>query len=249
MQRGCAPRGVSHRVTRPSRPATHDTGAEAAWLAANQNLAHDVKTYKDKLEESRASAKALEAQVVQPPAQGSAGTLPWGPPSKLWDRSPAEWKKMADEGTFGMAYPCGTGTQLPGPLSAEGLALSPDDARVVQAAWDRSVARVDRAVIDACATIVGADLASRLGIQVCDTIVATSGSPGADQKAVALIRAGELPMPGPNDPGIDGYERVLLVKTGEMQAFQADVEQSLGPDDARRIAHDDAPRIVHALSS
>ena len=53
-------------------------------------------------------------------------------------------------------------------------------------------------------------------------------------RQVAEIRAGERQAPGPGDEA-NPVETIFLALTGESKAFESDLAQTLGPDDAHRV--------------
>jgi hypothetical protein len=71
---------------------------------------------------------------------------------------------------------------------------------------------------------------------------------GATQEAmrqVGEIRAGLRPMPGPNEP-VHPVLKMFLALTGEMKLFEGDLAQSLGPEEAHRVAYADGMCMGHS---
>ena len=221
--------------------------AEEPLLAANANLAGQVQQYRSALADNEQARKALEAQLKAAQAKldaqnadGAAGAAAPNPN----DLTPADWKRMADEGTLIAHYPCGQdGNYQPGDDLLSGAGLSPDDAPAIASAYQRAQQQMSDVITAACTAVVGADMASRLGPDTCEAVVRGSqkgAASSADIEKVARIRAGELPMPAPNDPSVDPLERMLLAQTGAMPAFEKDLAQAIGPDAAHRVATSDA---------
>jgi ferric-dicitrate binding protein FerR (iron transport regulator) len=222
------------------------TADDDALLAANQNLADQVKAYKEQLEANDQAKKALEARLKSAEDKLATQENDGAPPKSPYDVSPDEWKDMAENGELRARYPCAPSSDKPWTASAEtlqSLGISPDDGAAVAAAYQRSVQRSNDLTMSGCAQVLGsADLAARLGTGVCGAVISNSvkgDAQRADMKNVALIRAGELPMPSPKDPSVDPYERMLLDQTGALKSFEGDLAQTLGPDEAHRIAYSD----------
>lgn len=53
-------------------------------------------------------------------------------------------------------------------------------------------------------------------------------------RQIGEMRAGLRPMPGPNEP-VHPVVRMFVATMREAQAFEADLAQELGPDDAHRV--------------
>ena len=123
---------------------------------------------------------------------------------------------------------------------ASELGLSPEQARDVERAFVREEARIRTAIERGCAKVVGSlELAQRLGPAVCTSIVTNAVTDNhADTHMVANIRAGNRPIP-PADQ-LTPFASLLLAETEALRAIQEDLAPSLGPEDAHRIAFEDA---------
>jgi hypothetical protein len=213
-------------------------------LAANANLAGQVQQYRSALADNEQARKALEAQLKAAQTKLDAQNRDGAPARDPYDLTPEDWKRMADEGTFVAHYPCGQDDNFkPSDDLMNAAGLSPDEAPAVTAAYQRAQQQVNDVVNAACTAVVGADMASRLGPGTCEAVVRGSqkgAASSADIERVARIRAGELPMPAPNDPSVDPLERMLLAQSGAMPAFEKDLAQAIGPEAAHSVATSDA---------
>lgn len=126
------------------------------------------------------------------------------------------------------------------------LGLAPDDSELLRRAYERSNRRVWSTLRPLCIEAVGNEsVVDMLGPDTCTQVVlnlakaADAESSRAAMLEVAQTRAGERPPP---EPGVQKHPvfELFWALTGETTAFQADLAESLGPDDARRIAFSDS---------
>lgn len=212
-------------------------------LAANQNLADQVEAYKRQLAQNQEASKTLQARLKAAETKLAAQESDGAPPRNPYDPSPDDWKQMAKDGTVVARYPCSMSAGwTPSQSLLDDVGLPAEDAPVLSAAYDRSVQRMNDVVMSGCGQVLGADMASRLGPEICEAVIRSSvkgEAQTADLKKVAQIRAGELPVPAPGDSSVDPLERMLLAQTDALPQLQSDLARSLGPDLAHRVAYDD----------
>jgi len=122
------------------------------------------------------------------------------------------------------------------------MGLPADDAPALAKAVATASQRLWQATEPACAKLVGADEAARLGNEDCFTIILhhfSEGQWGSDAALVSNIRAGNTPMPAPDQ--LDALATRLLAMTDAVQGFEKDLGQTLGPELAEEIATGHAP--------
>jgi hypothetical protein len=208
---------------------------DEALLRANANLAGSVSDYRRRLEaleeQKRAleeQKKALEKQLTEAVAKG--GEEPKKPATNLLTAD--EWREFAKKQTLPLRLPCD-----PGDVNFEGLPT--DDAAAAKAAFDASQKRVWSVVQSACAKALGLDeaMAEQLGTERCIPAI-FSQTRGVSLKTVfhdvALVHAGDLPVPTSDDP-TSALVRVVAAVTGERGSIEADLTSKLGPEDAQRV--------------
>jgi ferric-dicitrate binding protein FerR (iron transport regulator) len=214
---------------------------EEPLLAANQNLAEQVASYKRQLAQNDEAKKALRAQLDAAESKlalQDGGARPRNP----YDLSADDWKKLGKDGVVKALVPCGEEPWTPTASELEKLGLPPEDGPALAAAMSQSRQRVADVVMSGCTQLLGATLANRLGEPTCEAVIGRSAKvnvESADYLKVAQIRAGELPEPAPNDPAVDPLERMLLAQTGAMRQLEGDLAKTLGADEAHRVAFDD----------
>lgn len=168
------------------------------------------------------------------------------PPPYEYDLSRDQWRDLAASGRIKYRMPCplapNTGYKL-GDQVLSALGLSGQDGDAVMDALHKSNARVWATVRPMCAELVQKDdLVELLGFDGCSTLIqraAQKKDPLAvfdAQRAVAEVRAGLRQTPAP-DQNPSPLFRMDLALSGEGDAFQADLAESFGPDEAQRIWH------------
>lgn len=210
-------------------PAEETTRSDdKALLRANANLAGSVSDYRRRLEALEEQKKALEKKLTE--AEAKVGGEPKNPATTLLTAD--DWREFAKKGTLPLRLPCD-----PGDMKFDGL--PPDDAAAAKAAFDASQKRVWSVLQSACAKALGLDeaLAEQLGTDRCIPAVFTQ-TRGISLKSVfhdvALIRAGDLPVPTLDDP-TSGLVRIGATVTGEVGNIEADLASKLGPEDAQLV--------------
>jgi hypothetical protein len=160
-----------------------------------------------------------------------------------FDLDQDDWKKLAETGSIKYRVPCQVpGGWTPGPEVLDRLGLAPDDAEVIRAAHQRSNQRIWNALRPLCVEALGNDeVVDLIGADNCTHVVlgmankADRESAQAAMRAVGETRAGERPPPAPGVQRHPVFD-LFWALTGEMQAFEADLAESFGPEDAKRIA-------------
>ena len=122
------------------------------------------------------------------------------------------------------------------------LGLAPSDGAVLTDAHDKNYQRVWSMVRPLCAQALGATdaIVDKIGPMQCIPLVfENSERENKDaayeaQKAVAEIRAGLRPEPGPNEK-IHPVEKMFLFLTSANAQFEADLAKTLGPEEAHRV--------------
>ena len=226
--------------------ASGDNGQGDPLMAANANLADSVKLYKDRLaaiesEKQKLAKDLAEAQkkLAIARADGQA------PKTKSeWDVTPDEWSELAKDGTVKFRVPC---TRPPGwtpkPDTLASMGLTPNDGAAVKSAFAQSNQRLWSVVRPLCVQAIGsAEVADKIGPSTCIHLVMDLAREKDNEavneamRQVAEIRAGQRPMPGPNEQ-VNPVERMFLAMTGETKSFESDLAQAFGPEDAHRIAY------------
>jgi hypothetical protein len=212
-------------------------------VAANASLADSVRLYKTRLEQLDAEKKKLQLDLADVQKKLAAEQDGSAAMSKSeFDLSQDDWKQLAKEGGVKMRVPCkGPSGFEYGAGSLKKLGLPPQDGPIIAKAMEASYKRTWDLIRPLCADAIGgADLADRIGRNTCRTLIVDVASqkdgPASEEavRRVAEIRAGERPMPGPNDP-MSPVERMMLALTGETKLIEAELAQSLGPEEAHRI--------------
>jgi hypothetical protein len=240
------PSGV-HPVALGSSPAVGAAMAAAANPAgpgAPQATAVGERVESLEAENARLEQALREARrgLATRPDAGSSAALTKNPV----DLTPDDWTKLAKDGLVRYQFPCAHTTDWAVPADAVAkLGLSPDDAKALKAAYARSNQRVWAAVRPTCSQALGsAEAADTLGLNSCTHVVVVLAAEKDElaaaqaMRVTAEIRSGQRPSPQP-DEAVDPLERMLLALTGEMGAFEQDLAQSLGPDEAHRFASDE----------
>jgi hypothetical protein len=201
--------------------------------------------------------QALESSVERhgggPRSLGPTGAEATAQQSPLGARDefeldPEDWKKLAAEGRVKYKIPCllpAGSPWTPQPATLDSLGLSPEDGEVIAEAHRRSNARVWDVIRPLCEEAIGdpatVDL---LGGQGCMRIVqelAVAKDPVKAmeaQRKVGEVHAGLQPRPAPDQPQHPVFQ-VLMALTSEAKLFEADLAETFGPEDARRIAQSD----------
>ncbi|HEY2513184.1 MAG TPA: FecR domain-containing protein [Polyangiaceae bacterium] len=236
VQRGAAGAGAEAPSAAASDPL----------LAANANLADSVHEYKKRLEtieeQKTAIAKQLGEAQAKLAAQQNDGQAA-APAKSEYDLDANDWKKLAKEGRVVARAACPRPDEWDvKPSVLNKLGLAPEDAQPIHDALKRSADRTWGVVRGLCTTALGgsAELADKLGEATCFTLVADLAqqkeNTSEETHLVAEIHAGLKPM----DPAALGsYGQMIYAMSGEAKAIEADLAQSIGPEDARRFTYGD----------
>jgi hypothetical protein len=120
--------------------------------------------------------------------------------------------------------------------------LSPTDVPALTKALDAAAQRIWQATQPACAKLVGAEEANRLGDDPCFTIILHSfpeAQWNVDAQLVSNIRAGNVPMPAPDK--LDALATRMLAMTNAASDLENDLSQSFGSELAHEIATGPVP--------
>jgi hypothetical protein len=231
--------------TLSSADSEHALSADEALAAANENLVGDVSDYRRKLEaldaekhEVETRLGAAEKKLAATDAQ-ALGTNPF-------DLAKEDWSELAKTGTVKYKLPClKFDGWKPGADDLNKLGLAPTDAPTIQDAYKRSTARVWAVLKPLCAQAVGsAEVAERIGPDSCVHIILDlereQNSAAANQAMydIGAIRSGKKPVPAAGEQ-VDPVLQMFLTLTDGTPAFERDLAQSFGPDEAHRLAYAD----------
>jgi len=233
---------MNSKVGEPGRTEHQGSDDLDPAMAANANLADQVRRYKERLEEIGAQKVEIEKQLAQAQQalSSAAGDGKVAPIKSEYDLSKDDWKRLAAEGTVKVQIPCDNSDTYdvdPSALAAEGLPAS--DARPIHDALHDSSWRLWSTVRALCAQGLhgSLQLAEELGPEACRGLIEHMGHQnGGDLeeqvRIVAEINAGLIPMP--QDLGTLGvYSQLLLAQSAESQLIVQQLTNSIGPDDAR----------------
>lgn len=212
---------------------------------ANESLVSQVGEYRRRLEAITAQKVELE-QTLKNTEQKLAASSPDASRAKSraeFDLGADDWKELAKDGTIKFMMPCKRpASWVASPGQLDKLALAPGDGPVLQDAYAKSNARMWGTIKPLCAQAVGSvEVAEKIGVDTCIHLVLDQtkekekSSVNEAMRQVAEIRAGQRPMPAANDP-MGPVTKMFLALTGEMKSFEGDLAQSLGPEEAHRIA-------------
>jgi hypothetical protein len=157
-----------------------------------------------------------------------------------FDLDPEDWKELAAKGSVKYRLPCQLeGGWTPSAAQLDALGLAPDDAETIRGAYERSRQRVWSVVGRLCEEAVGApEVVDSVSTDTCTHIVMDvarskdEASTKAALHAVAEVRAGLREPPAePHHPVYD----LFYTLSGESHALEADLAESFGPDEAKRI--------------
>ncbi|MBI5477354.1 MAG: hypothetical protein HY906_00775 [Deltaproteobacteria bacterium] len=255
MRVGSAPasRAARNAVAESAGPAGRDRclpGSEVATAAsapASQGadaLAVTIAELKRRLAAQEKNRAALQGQLED--AQERLARLRDGGARQRheFDLTPADWADLARDGAIKYRTPCEREANwVPSAEVLQDLGLTPDDGSLLTDAYRRSYERSWSEVRALCAQALGsAEVADKLGRSTCTHLILEierrkdEAGTAAAMKQVGEIRSGQRPAPGPGDPA-SPVLRLFLSLTGELKRFEADLAQSLGPEDAHRLAY------------
>lgn len=226
---------LPHRVeARPNR--------DDALTRANANLVSALQDCDRRL--TALGEPPVHAQSPAPPVDSAPPS-----PRPFRDRSASrhaltdkDWERMAGEGAVRVQIPCIRARPWRPPQSVIARAgLRSDDVDLLVRAYERSNRRVSERVRRLCAGVLASDIAAeKVGPKNCIDVIqddARRHDPTATREAlsrVAEIRAGKRPPPRVDS--LAPIEQLALALTEEDQRFEDELAESLGRDDARRLA-------------
>ncbi len=225
-----------------------------ALSTANENLVTQVGEYKKRLEaiaaqkvELEKKLKTSEEQLAAAQADGAAPRL-----KPEFDLGPDDWKELAKDGTVKARTPCQRDKNwMPNAEKLTSLGLTPQDGPMLKGAYQRSNDRLWAVIRPLCAAASSPEVADKLGRSTCEHLIMDvenkkdGEAVGEAMRQVGEIRAGLRPMPGPNEP-MHPVLKMFLAVTGELKQFENDLAQSVGPEDAHRIAFSDELCVGHS---
>lgn len=215
---------------------------------ANENLVSQVAEYKKRLEAIAHQKADLESQLKKSEEKLAAAQNDGAAPRARaeFDLTADDWKELAKDGTMKMAIPCNRKDGWkPSSEQLDKLGLSPQDGPTLTGVYKRSNDRLWQVVRPLCKDVMGSqEAADKLGAGTCFHVVLDLNRErdreGTNEamREVAEVRAGLRPMPGPNEPMAQHpIFKMFMALTGEMKQFETDLAQSLGPDEAHRVAY------------
>jgi hypothetical protein len=161
-----------------------------------------------------------------------------------YDLTPEDWKKLAAESSVRYRMPCLMPGGAPRTLSEkelDELGLSPEDGKVLTAAYKHSNDRMWATLRPLCLKLVGSEnVVDLLGAMNCLHLVEDaafqrdSSAAFAARRQVAEVHAGLRAPPGSGEARHPSYD-VLMAASSEGDRFEAELAESFGPDEAKRI--------------
>ena len=156
-----------------------------------------------------------------------------------------DWERMAENGVVPIRIPCIRDTPwTPSERVVDRLGLLPSDVEALKEAYAASNKRMVEAIRPLCAQALGSEAAAdKVGASQCiDMINNTARKASVDETKAALTRvaevqAGKREAPKP-DANTSAVEKLGYLLTNEQKTFERELEQKLGPEDAKRLAND-----------
>jgi len=220
-------------------------GAEPSAEAANKNLVAQVGEYRQRLEAIAAQKAELE-QKLKATEDKLATSADGGVKKAEFDLGPEDYAELAKQGKIAYRVPCDGGREgwTPSPEKLQQLGLAPSDAPIIKDAYAKSGKRVWAQIGPLCAAALGgnAAVAEKLGTATCQHLVydiemARDREAAAEALTQASeIRAGLRPEPKPGEK-VNPVLAMFLALTGANKAFEADLAQAFGPEEAHRLVH------------
>lgn len=238
------PRPAPSVTPRPDTSAEPACREEATLRDANGKLVDSLHECDRKLAELGVQHDMPAIAMTNQPARGEdagrrrGGMRGGGEPTK------EDWERMAKAGAVRVRIPCIRDKPWTPPQNTlDRLGLAPQDADTIKEAYEKSNKRMMDQIRPICAKVLGSpDVADKVGPSACmDAIMNSSRKSDADGTKQALTRVAEVnagsrqpPKTAPDTPAI---EQLGLALTAEQKAFEADLAQRLGPDEAKRLAN------------
>jgi hypothetical protein len=219
---------------------------------ANESLVSQISEYRRRLDAITAQKVEIEQTLKNTEQKLALKSEDGGVSSRSsFDLGTEEWKELAKDGTVKYMLPCVRKPDwTPSADYLNKVALAPHDAPALKEAYAKSNQRVWSVLKPLCAQAIGGagpanaavlEVAERIGNDSCVHLVLdhTRGEKGEDanegMRLVAEARAGLRPMPSASQ--LDNpVAKMFLAITGEMKAFETELAQSLGPEEAHRVA-------------
>jgi hypothetical protein len=222
-----------------------------AWMAANESLAEQVSTYRRRVDALGAEKHTLEDKLAA--TQARLAEQPDAAfPKDEYDLSPDDWRELAKKQEVRYKVP-GNCTFTRDQIAAAGL--PPDDVDAINRAHAQSVARLyDNLIKPLCVKTLGnAAVVERVGFSTCMSAVLEGNTTGEKEygeviREAAEMRAGLRPLPAA-DATLNPALEELLGLTDELHAFERDLTQMVGPDEAKRIAYFDKCSLVYGVAA
>lgn len=211
---------------------------------ANENLASDIADLNRRLKSVEKEKGKLESELADA-ERALALRADGGKPRSRheFDLDQDDWTELAKDGTIKYRHPCfkPNGWNPDAEKIAE-LGIAPDDVPAIDAAYKRSYERTWKSIRPLCAKAIGnPEVADVLGPDTCthvvvDTLRRQDGSGVSEaMRQVAEVRAGQRPAPSGKD--VHPVYELFWTLTGAMSAFETDLAESLGPEEAKRLAY------------
>lgn len=226
--------------------AAASAGEEDSLAKANQSLAEQVSEYRKRLELVATKRAELETQLAK--AEEKLASTQDGAPARTrneFDLDKSDWAELAKTGEVKYRTPClRSEAFMPSREQLDKLGLAPQDGETLKQAYARAYQRVWSQIAPLCQAALGSPMSvvEKIGPQTCAHLmvdIAQKNDPAATvaaQKAVGEIRAGLRPEP-PNGEGLHPVTKMFLALTGAQPAFESDLAQTFGPEEAHRIAY------------
>jgi ferric-dicitrate binding protein FerR (iron transport regulator) len=231
-------------LARPgARGGSGASGAQTADVASLRSKVAELERERLDLEQQLRTLENGLAEVSE--TAPSNGRQKNGLEPHDFDLDQADWKALAAQGRVHYLVPCMSPkgqTWVPDERALSALSLSPEDGQLLAEAYRRSNERLWATVRPLCVKAIGNEaIVDLLGGTTCMQIVQSTARADDPQAAddafrrVAEVRAGLQPAPDPAKPQHPVFEG-LWAMTGEMARFEADLIDSFGPDEAKRLA-------------
>jgi hypothetical protein len=225
--------------------AAGGAGTESALENANTNLVGTVSDYRRRLETIEGQKKELESKlaVAEAKARNETRGGEGGAARNEFDLSHDDLVALAKEGTLKYMRPCSKADYRPDADALQKLALAPQDADTIAAAYKKLSQWREAQMRPLCIEALGrSELTERMSLDACvhlvsDFLSETNPKARRDAQQLAVdIRAGLTPMPGPNEklPPLTG---LMLDSTKQIQILEDELARTFGPDEAHRIAY------------
>jgi hypothetical protein len=233
---------VSHAeqavTLRAGESATADrTGVRAGTIAAKpvevaSGSARSETELRARLAELEKEKALLDSELTA--AYDAVGKDPY-------DLSADDWAKLAEKGEFKYQYPCfQKGGFRPTETQLQKLGLPADAADTIQKAYASSNQRFFDGMKPICTELIGKPTTDSEMSGCIQKLFETiyRGGPSSSKpvfKQVAEIRAGKRDPSEANTPEM----KMLLVFSGGMGPFEADLAKAFGAEEAHRLAYSD----------